>query len=221
MATQRQSLELMRKTQTSEVAKSPKVVALQKMFPTFSEFTIKVNPDIQHKIVENRMGMVECARRTEAPSLALIKSSYGREAAETWICIQFEQLNAYAENGRGFTDLQIKELSMLILNEYYFLNVYEVSLFIVNIKLGKYGEFFGAVGPMKIMTSLNKYVSERRQALCIAETREEQERMEREREDSKKNSITYEEYLRRKESGEFGNISQNTGHSDEKGGTQC
>lgn len=211
----------MRKTQTSDVAKSSKVVALQKMFPTFSEFTIKVNPDIQHKIVENRMGMVECARRTEAPSLALIKSSYGREAAETWLCIQFEQLNAYAENGRGFTDLQIKELSMLILNEYYFLNVYEVSLFIVNIKLGKYGEFFGAVGPMKIMTSLNKYVSERRQALCIAETREEQERMEREREDSKKNSITYEEYLRRKEAGEFGNISQNTGHSDEKGGTQC
>lgn len=221
MATQRQSLELMRKTQTSEVAKSPQVVALLGMFPTFSEFTIKVNPDIQHKIVENRMGMVECARRTEAPSLALIKSSYGREAAETWLCIQFEQLNAYAENGRGFTDLQIKELSMLILNEYYFLNVYEVSLFIVNIKLGKYGEFFGAVGPMKIMTSLNKYVSERRHALWLAETREEQERKEREREESKKNSITYDEYLRRKEAGELGNISQNTGHSDGKGGTQC
>ena len=99
--------------------------------------------------------------------------------------------------------------------------MYEVSLLIVNIKLGKYGEFFGAVGPMKIMTSLNKYVSERRQALWLAYTREEQERMELEREDSKKNSITYDEYLRRKEAGELCNISQNTGNSEEKGGTQC
>ena len=85
----------------------------------------------------------------------------------------------------------------MIATEYYYLKVSELMLFFHRFKTGRYGRFYGSVDPLVITTSLRDFVRER----GIAYEQHEQEERERREKEECKNAITYEEYLRRKESG--------------------
>ena len=70
-------------------------------------------------------------------------------------------------------------------------------LFFVRFKSGRYGKFYGSVDPLVITTSVRDFINERTFAY---EQHDREVRSRREKEERKK-AITYEEYLRRKESG--------------------
>lgn len=107
-------------------------------------------------------------------------------------------MNDYAEQSQGITEEQLQELCHLILGEYYYLNLAELSLFFAQFKLGYYGEFYGVIGPMKIANALRKFDDERR--ISIARYEEEKRRKRREQEEIEraKNAVSYEEYKRLK-----------------------
>ena len=130
---------------------------------------------------------------------------YGEDNALRWLKVQFDSLNDYAEQGKGITDTQLDELCILVLGEYYWMNLAEICNCISRFKLGKYGQFYGAIGPMKISCSLLEYVKERR--IDIDRHEREQYRIQREKEIEERgnNRISYAEYQelkRRAESGD-------------------
>lgn len=78
--------------------------------------------------------------------------------------------------------------------EYHYLKITELMLFFYYFKTGRYGKFYGAVDPLVITCSLRDFIVER----GVAISRHEQEQREHREAESRKNAITYEQYLQMK-----------------------
>lgn len=133
-----------------------------------------------------------------------MRTVYGEDTAARWLRVQFDNLNDYAEQGKGFTDAQLHEMALLILAGYHWVNLAEVCLFIARIKLGHYGQFYGAVGPMKITTAMQDYLRERRESIDMHERRERDRLHIQELETQRMVSASYAAYLELKARAEAG-----------------
>lgn len=173
-------------------AMPPAIVALQKNYPSINEFLVAYSPDRQTEICY----APEACYFGDSPTLATLTSCYGRGAAEAWLvpeiidaCLFFglkEQPDTY----------QLEKLARIIVTYFGYLNVDEVQLFFFYFCSARYRHFYNTFDPSIIILSLRDFLRDRGHAY---EEREQRER-EREREEWKKNAITHEEYLRRKES---------------------
>lgn len=174
-----------------------KQLALLEKYPTPSRMAFDYNPDLQGKLAKSNLSLADIAMNENIPSLANIRSVYGEDCAIRWLKVQFNSLNDYAEQGKGMADSQLDELCVLILGEYYWMNLAEICNFISRFKLGKYGQFYGAVGPMKITSAMLDYVKERR--IDIERYERDQYRIQRQKEIEERgnNGISYVEYLER------------------------
>lgn len=170
-------------------------MALLEKYQTPSRMAVDYNPDLQGKLAKSSLTLADIAMNEKIPSLANIRSVYGEDNAVRWLKVQFDSLNDYSEQGKGITDSQLDELCNLVLSEYYWMNIAEICNFISRFKLGKYGQFYGAIGPMKISCSLLEYVKERR--IDMERYEREQYRIQRQKEIEERgnNSISYAEYL--------------------------
>lgn len=166
-------------------------------YPTPSRMAVDYNPDLQGKLARSNLTLADIAMNGDIPSLANVHSVYGEDCALRWLKIQFNSLNDYAEQGKGITDSQLDELCGLVLGEYYLMNLAEICNFISRFKLGKYGQFYGVIGPMKITSSILEYIKERR--IDIERYDREQYRLQRQKEIEERgnNRISYAEYLER------------------------
>lgn len=172
-------------------------MAILEKYPTPSRMAVDYNPDLQRKLAKSNLTLADIAKNDNIPSLANIRSVYGEDSAVRWLKVQFDSLNDYAEQGKGITDSQLNELCNLVLGEYYWMNLAEICNFIARFKIGKYGQFYGSIGPMKITCSLLEYIKERR--IDIERYERNQYRMLRQKEIEERgnNGISYEEYLER------------------------
>lgn len=176
---------------------SEKQLALLEKYPTPSRMAVDYNPDLQCKLAKSNLTLADIAMNGNIPSLANVRSVYGEDSTVLWLKTQFNSLNDYAEQGKGITDSQLDELCNLILGEYYWMNLAEICNFISRFKLGKYGQFYGAIGPMKITSAMLDYIKERR--IDIERYEREQYRLQRQKEIEERgnNRISYAEYLER------------------------
>lgn len=192
-------LSSQKQTQNSLQSKklNEKQLAILEKYPTPSRMAVDYNPDLQGKLAKSNLTLADIAKNDNIPSLANIRSVYGEDSAVRWLKVQFDSLNDYSEQGKGITDSQLNELCNLVLGEYYWMNLAEICNFISRFKLGKYGQFYGAIGPMKITSSLLEYLKERR--IDIERYEREQYRLQRQKEieDRSNNRISYAEYLER------------------------
>ncbi len=158
---------------------------------------VDYNPDLQSKLAKSNLTLADIALNENIPSLANVRSVYGEDNAVRWLKIQFDSLNDYAEQGKGITDTQLNELCNLVLGEYFWMNLAEICNFIAKFKLGKYGQFYGAIGPMKITRAMLDYVKERR--IDIERYEREQYSIQRQKEIEERgnNCMSYAEYLDR------------------------
>lgn len=190
-------LSSQKRTQNSLQSKklNEKQLALLEKYPTPSRMAVDYNPDLQGKLAKSSLTLADIAMNENIPSLANIRSVYGEDNAVRWLKVQFDSLNDYSEQGKGITDSQLDELCNLVLGEYYWMNLAEICNFISRFKLGKYGQFHGAIGPMKISCSLLEYVKERR--IDVERYEREQYRIQQQKEIEERgnNSISYAEYL--------------------------
>lgn len=172
-------------------------MAILEKYPTPSRMAVDYNPNLQGKLAKSNLTLADIAKNDNIPSLANIRSVYGEDSAVRWLKVQFDSLNDYAEQGKGITDSQLNELCNLVLGEYYWMNLAEICNFIARFKIGKYGQFYGSIGPMKITCSLLEYIKERR--IDIERYERNQYRMLRQKEIEERgnNGISYEEYLER------------------------
>lgn len=149
---------------------------------------LKMNPSVQKFAGRHP----DRAYFGEAPSLAILRKTYGEDFPGTWLLPQILDLVAFSNSKGTLSGEQAEFLADAIANEYYYLKASELQLFFYRFKCGAYGKFYGSVDPMMIMQGLRQFLKER--DFAIGEHRKELERMERER--SAEDAVTPKEYCR-------------------------
>jgi hypothetical protein len=152
----------------------------------------RYNPSLQAKALGRITA--DLSLNDSIPSLGLVRSTYGEPTAIKWLTIQLISLNDYAGVQNGMTDSQLSELSALLLEEYYYLNLAEFMQFFARFKLGRYGQFYGTVDPLKITSAMQTYIKERTASIDTKEREMERERKERLHKQWTQESITYEQW---------------------------
>lgn len=148
-----------------------------------------VNPSTQLEICTD----VRDCFLGEHPTLGLLRTAYGNEAATMWLIPQLYNLSEYCGVKNKLEGTPLMECASIIGNTYSYLKVSEIMLFFYRFKSGRYGRFYGNVDPMIITSSLQLFVNERNTFYDKIEN----EKREKEMEESRRNAITYEEYCRR------------------------
>ena len=171
----------------------PAIVALQKNYPSINEFLVAYSPDRQTEICY----APKACYFGDSPTLAMLTSCYGRGAAEAWLVPEITDACLFFGLKELPDSYQLEKLARIIVTNFGYLNVDEVQLFFFYFCSARYRHFYNTFDPSIIILSLRDFLRDRNRAY---EEREQRER-EREREEWKKNAITHEEYLRRKESG--------------------
>ena len=152
------------------------------------EFLLKLNPSVQVFAARNP----ERAFFGEAPTLAIMRKTYGDGFPATWLLPQILDLVVYSNSKGTLNEQQQEFLAEAIANEYYFLKASELQLFFYRFKTGAYGHFYGVVDPMKIMEGLKQFMKER----AVEIEKHNSELLEKEREEIARNAITPREYCR-------------------------
>ena len=138
---------------------------------------MRFTPDIQTILSSRRADFMECYKMNY-PSLALVGHTYTNEATIEWLKIQFLDLNNFVGVKEKLTEAQINQLAGLFFFDCYFLNIAEVALFFLKYKLGEFGEFFGVIDPLKIMSAKNQFLKDRKTSLNYYRDKERQRRDE-------------------------------------------
>lgn len=175
-----------------------KTMLVRQKYGSRENFLVKLNPEAQ--ILAGRHP--DRAFFGDAPSLAVMKKTYGENMPTMWLMPQILDLVVYSNSKGTLNERQAEFLAEAIANEYFFLKASELLLFFYRFKLGRYGHFYGVVDPMKVTQALAEFVRERNAA--IDAKRQEEEKEERER--SAENAISLREYCRRKGIPETDNI---------------
>lgn len=147
------------------------------------------NPDLQMKICKDS----QLCFFGDAPVLSELNMVYGEMTATMWLVPQLYDLSEYCGCKEKLQGKPLEECASVIATEFYWLKVSELMLFFHRFKSGRYGRFYGSVDPLVITTSLRSFLNERNSAISD----QEQYDRDREREESRKNAITYEEYRKK------------------------
>ena len=132
----------------------------------------------------------------KAPTLAVVRRDYGEQVAVDWLAIELNDYQNFVgvkEEGKATFDV-INELSKMILGRYYYLKLSEIMLFLQKLKYGDYGEMYGRIDAVRILRTLRQFITDRNEII----DRHDQEENSRKRIAAKKNAISYQEYLARK-----------------------
>ena len=135
----------------------------------------------------------------EFPALSELRANYGDNAPIMWISAQLKDLSEYCGAREKFSKQALKQCASVIATEFFYLKTSELVLFFHNFKAGKYGEFYGAVDPIKITSSIRRFIADRN---IVIEQREQEER-ERKREEARKGAVSYEKYQEMLKNGEI------------------
>ena len=179
--------------QVSSRDSSQKTKLLVSRYRTVESFLQNFNPDYQKAICSSSD---ECFFG-DYPTLIDVRIAYGENVPIAWLVPQLYNLSEYCGCRDKLEGKPLEECAFVIASEYSYLKVSELMLFFVRFKSGRYGKFYGSVDPLVITTSVRDFINERTFAY---EQHDREVRSQREKEERKK-AITYEEYLRRKESG--------------------
>lgn len=157
------------------------------------ELLKKFNPSVQHRCY----AYPERCVSGSAPTLAVVNRDYGELVAVDWLTIElndYQNFIGVKEENKAALDV-VRELSRMIFGRYYYLNLSELMLFFQRLKYGDYGEMYGYVDAVRILRALRSFVVERNGII----ERLEQEESEKKRASERKNAISYQEYLARKD----------------------
>lgn len=115
------------------------------------------NPDRQLEWCGNseRCVLMDC------PTLAVVRRDYSEETAKMWLEIQINDFSELTNVQRKLDDRQRAFVAGVLMNEYYWLKLSEVMLFMYWLKMGRYGECYGCVDAVRILSALRTFVKER------------------------------------------------------------
>jgi hypothetical protein len=192
--------ELLKKP-TSSVSNSQTALATK---PTFvAEMTQRYGSFVQlsNKFSYANKGMfvqdaAACFRR-ESPTFVRIDLTYGKGSSANWIYNIIQGMFVFlGVTNDKFSKEQIYNLACNIYANYKTLKVVEFLLFVSRFEAGKYGKFYGDTSyALTVGDALSQFMVEREHYYADIERL----RAEKKIEESKKGTVTFEEYKRMKE----------------------
>lgn len=99
--------------------------------------------------------------KSELPSLALIKRRFGEDFIQAYIEGWIINLREFVNVGKKMTDEQTQETAMLIVQEYYNLNISDINFIFKNAKLGRYGKIYDRLDGQLILEWFDKHFAQR------------------------------------------------------------
>lgn len=124
---------------------------------------------------------VELCLFGDAPTLAVLNTTYGPMTAAMWLVPQLYNLSEYCGCKNKLESKALEECAIIIATNYYYLKVTELMLFFHRFKLGVYGRFYGAVDPLVITISLRSFVVDRNNEIIKKEEEEHQAQIDEDR----------------------------------------
>lgn len=94
----------------------------------------------------------------EYSTLAMLDQAFGCGAAASWIVTLITNLNIFA-GSRSMDDHQVRNLALLLSQEYRNMKYSVMQLFFHRFKCGDFGRFYGKVDPLVITCSLKEFVT--------------------------------------------------------------
>lgn len=155
---------------------------LVKKFGGPIEFAARFTPDIQWKLREIGADYAVCCQM-EYPTMWEVREVYGVDCLRDWVAVMVENLNDFCNVRDKMKNEQKDEAAHIISCEYGQLNIAEVALFFLKVKSGTFGEFYGILDTVRLMSIMKKFMAERAKALTsyYDAKRKEDEQKERER----------------------------------------
>lgn len=155
------------------------------------------NPTLQAGVMSAFPTILAAYHTKGVPAIVHLAQAYDEDVAVRWIQDQLLQVNEFAGVKSKLSDMQLDELAIQIRLEYGFLNLFEFILFCARLRSGRYEDFYGSVDPMRILKSLDAFCSDRRIEINREVEAKEKEEREKAYEESRKNSISFEEWYRK------------------------
>lgn len=162
---------------------------IKQKYGTREQFLVTMNPSIQAVAAKHPD---RCHFGT-APTLGMLKKTYGDSMAGTWLVPQLNDLAAFTNSTNQLNGQAVEFVADAIAQEYYYLKTSELLLFFYRFKLGYYGRFYGTVDPMIITMAIREFLKERAEAI----RQREQEQQKQELEQSMQGAISASEFCRR------------------------
>lgn len=122
------------------------------------------------------------------PTLEELNNTFGEMTAPEWLVILLVDLCIFS-GVKNMDKAQIKNLSLILADEYKSLKYSEFQLFLYRFKMGDFGIFYGSVDPMVITTALKKFtyfLKEKRCEFIYEENLRKKEEIDLVRESHKK-----------------------------------
>lgn len=113
-----------------------------------------VNPDTQAVFAADERKTI----MGEYSTLAMLDQAFGCGAAASWIVTLITNLNIFA-GSRSMDDHQVRNLALLLSQEYRNMKYSVMQLFFHRFKCGDFGRFYGKVDPLVITCSLKEFVT--------------------------------------------------------------
>lgn len=177
---------------------SSQALAILNMYGEPNNFLGVFKAELQDRTYEN----IDRVFFGRAPILEYVAEAYGKDLAIVWLMQQYEYMNSRA-TVRQLDSKQLEELSLLTYIDARKLKTSEIQYFILNIRLGKFGDFFGSIDVQRIMGFLQEFMVMRNRKLSEHYLDKEKEKREKERLTWSKGAITREEYLKQVKEGVY------------------
>lgn len=95
------------------------------------------------------------------PSIISIKKNFGEDFVQAYIEGWIVNIREFINVGRKMTDEQTQETAMLIVDEYYNLNLADINYIFKNAKLGKYGKYYDRLDGQIILSWFEEHFNNR------------------------------------------------------------
>lgn len=168
---------------------SSRKTEIQMKYGNVREMLTFLSPDRQIQLFRNK----EDCYFGNYPTLAELNMTYSPKAAQAWLVPQLTDLSEFCGVKGKLTENQLCQCAEIIVCDYFYLKVSELMLFFSNMKRCKYGQFYGLIDPMIILSAMGDFLRERANA---HELRLQKER-QKDYKESIKNACSWEEHLRK------------------------
>jgi len=100
---------------------------------------------------------------SDAPALAIIKKEQGEDKLIDIIMSWVIELNDFLNISRKMNPPQVKQTSVMIMSDFYFMNIADINLVFSRAKKGYYGIMYESLDGSKIYSWFDQYATERAQ----------------------------------------------------------
>ena len=160
---------------------------------------------VQQSIIERGVTSNRVAYSSASLRLCEFTSAYTKDNTYRVIELWLYDLSEFVGARGKLSPDQVKQLAVLLYSDAYILNFTELGLFFTRVKKGHYGDFYGTVDPVRIMSFLQQFLEERTSSVI-------QVNRDRENEDRKQSDIEWAKVREQMTEEDFATISSTINH---------